>query len=169
MELDSIDWSLLDALQTDASLSNQSLAERLHISPPTALRRTRRLRDAGLIAGQVALLDEDRVAALQGQGLTAIAEVSLDRQGAEHLDAFERRAVQDPAVTQCWRVAPGPDFVLLLRVADMAGYQALAERLFTQDANVRNVRVFFATRRAKFDTRLPLAPPGGRAPTDHGA
>ena len=157
MELDATDWALLAALQADASQSNQALAERLHISPPTALRRTRRLREAGLIAAQVALLDEDRVAALQGHGLTAIAEVSLDRQGAEALDAFERRAVQQDAVSQCWRVAPGPDFVLLLRVADMPGYQALAERLFTQDANVRNVRVFFATKRAKFDTRLPLA------------
>ena len=160
MELNDVDWRLLDALQHDASLSNQALAERLQLSPPTALRRVRRLRQAGLIAAQVALLDEDRVAAAQGHGLTAIAEVSLDRQGAEHQDAFERRAVQDTAVQQCWRVAPGPDFVLVLRVRDMPHYQQLAERLFTQDANVRNVRVFFATRRAKFQTQVPLARPG---------
>jgi DNA-binding Lrp family transcriptional regulator len=159
MDLDSIDWSLLAALQADASASNQALAQALNISPPTALRRTRRLHDAGLIAGQVALLDEDKIAALQGHGLTAIAEVSLDRQGAEHLDAFERRAVQETAVTQCWRVAPGPDFVLMLRVPDMPGYQAVAERLFTQDANVRNVRAFFAVKRAKFETRVPLNRP----------
>lgn len=76
MELDDVDWRLLDALQHDASLSNQALAERLQLSPPTALRRVRRLRQAGLIAAQVALLDEDRVAAAQGHGLTAIAEVS---------------------------------------------------------------------------------------------
>lgn len=156
MELDDIDWALLAALQTDAGLSNQALAEQLHLSPPTALRRVRRLREAGLIAREVALLDEDRLAALQGHGLTAIAEVSLDRQGDEHLQAFERRAVPQPEVTQCYRVAPGPDFVLVLRVRDMPAYQALAERLFTQDANVRNVRCFFATRRAKFSTALPL-------------
>ena len=151
MELDSTDWALLAALQTDASESNQALAERVGVSAPTALRRVRRLREAGLIRAQVALLDEDRVAALQGQGLTALAEVSLDRQGDEHLQAFERRAVQ-----QCYRVTPGPDFVLVLRVADMPHYQAVAERLFTQDANVRNVRVFFATRCAKFGTQVPL-------------
>lgn len=156
MELDDIDWSLLAALQHDAAQSNQTLAERAHVSPPTALRRVRRLREAGLIASQVALLNEDRIAAAQGPGLTAIAEVSLDRQGAEHLDAFEHRAVQDDAVRQCYRVAPGPDFVLLLRVPDMPAYQALAERLFTQDANVRNVRVFFSVKRAKFETRVPL-------------
>lgn len=156
MELDDIDWTLLHLLQSDASLSNQALAERVAVSPPTALRRVRRLHEAGLIARTVALLDEDRLAALQGHGLTALAEVSLDRQGAEHLNAFERRAVGDAAVRQCWRTAPGPDFVLVLRVRDMPAYRQLAERLFTQDANVRNVRVFFATRCAKFDPGLPL-------------
>lgn len=156
MKPDDTDWALLAALQHDAAQSNQALAERARISPPTALRRVRRLHDEGLISAQVALLDEDRVAALQGHGLTAIVEVTLDRQGAEHQDAFERRAVADDAVRQCYRVAPGPDFVLLLRVPDMPAYQRLAERLFTQDANVRNVRAFFSVKRAKFETQVPL-------------
>ena len=156
MELDDTDWALLATLQQDAGQSNQALAERAHVSPPTALRRVRRLREAGLIAAQVALLDEDRISAAQGHGLTAIAEVSLDRQGAEHLDAFERRAVQDAAVRQCYRVAPGPDFVLIVRVADMPAYQALAQRLFTSDANVRNVKAFFSVKRAKFEPKLSV-------------
>ncbi len=157
MKLDDTDWTLLAALQQDAAQSNQALAERARVSPPTALRRVRRLQEEGLISAQVALLDEDRIAALQGHGLTAIVEVTLDRQGAEHLEAFERRAVLHEAVRQCYRVAPGPDFVLIVRVADMPAYQALAERLFTQDANVRNVRSFFAVKRAKFETQVPLA------------
>ena len=156
MKPDDADWALLAALQHDAAQSNQALAERAGISPPTALRRVRRLHDEGLISAQVALLDEDRVAALQGHGLTAIVEVTLDRQGAEHQAAFARRAVADDAVRQCYRVAPGPDFVLLLRVPDMPAYQRLAERLFTQDANVRNVRAFFSVKRAKFETQVPL-------------
>lgn len=156
MKLDDTDWTLLAALQQDAAQSNQALAERAHVSPPTALRRVRRLQEEGLINAQVALLDEDRVAALQGHGLTAIVEVTLDRQGAEHLEAFERRAVLHEAVRQCYRVSPGPDFVLMVRVADMPAYQGLAERLFTQDANVRNVRSFFSVKRAKFETQVPL-------------
>lgn len=157
MKPDDTDWELLATLQRDASPSNQALAEQVRISPPTALRRVRRLHEEGLIERQVALLDEDRIAALQGHGLTAIVEVTLDRQGAEHLEAFERRAVQDDAVRQCYRVAPGPDFVLIVRMPDMPAYQALAERLFTQDANVRNVRSFFSVKRAKFETQVPLA------------
>lgn len=159
--IDDVDWFLLNQLQRDASLSNQALAELASISAPTCLRRIRRLRDAGLIAAQVALLNEDAVAALQGHGLTAVVEVSLDRQSDEHLSAFEEYAVADAAVTQCYRVSPGPDFILMVRVNDMPGYQALAQRLFTQDANVRNVKAFFSVKRGKFETRLPLkAPPG---------
>jgi Lrp/AsnC family leucine-responsive transcriptional regulator len=153
---DAIDWQLLDLLQRDAQLNNQELAALVHVSPPTCLRRVRRLHASGLIERQVALLQPDRLAALQGQGLSAIVEVSLDRQGAEHLDAFEARAVADDAVQQCWRVSPGPDFVLMVHTRDMPGYLALSQRLFTQDANVRNVKAFFATRRAKFETKLPV-------------
>ncbi len=152
MELDATDRRLLDLLQADASLSNQALAEQALTSPATALRRVRRLLDEGVIERRVALLNPDRLA----EGLTALVEITLDRQGAEHLDAFEQRAVADTAMQQCWRVAPGPDFVLVLHVSGMTAYQALVQRLFTQDANVRNVKAFFSVKRAKFDPRIPL-------------
>jgi len=156
--LDATDLHLLDLLQRDAAQSNQSLAERAGISPATCLRRVRRLHESGLIERQVALLSHDALAAVQGHGLTAIVEVSLDRQGAEYLAAFEARAVEEDMVQQCWRVSPGPDFILVVHVPDMPAYLLLAQRLFTQDANVRNVKAYFATHRAKFDTKLPLAP-----------
>jgi DNA-binding Lrp family transcriptional regulator len=152
MELDATDRRLLDLLQTDAALSNQELAAAAHTSPATALRRVRRLADAGLIERRVALLNPDRL----GHGLTALVEITLDRQGAEHLDAFEQRIASDDEVQQLWRVSPGPDFVLVVHCADMPGYQALAQRLFTQDANVRNVKAYFALKRAKFEPRLKL-------------
>ncbi len=154
--LDELGLSLLAELQLDASRSNQALADRLGVSPATTLRRVRRLVELGVIERQVALLQPERLAAALGHGLSALVEVSLDRQGAEHLDAFESRAVAEAAVQQCWRVSPGPDFVLVVAVRDMPAYQALAQRLFTQDANVRNVRAFFSVKRAKFEPALPL-------------
>ena len=155
--LDNTDLQLLNLLQADAAQSNQALAEQLHVSPPTCLRRVKRLHEAGLIERQVAILQPDRLAAIQGYGLACIVEVSLDRQGAEQLDAFEIRAVAEEAVQQCWRVSPGPDFVLVVHARDMPAYLALSQRLLTGDANVRNVRAFFAVRRAKFDTKIPVA------------
>ena len=159
MELDATDLRLLELLQTDASLSNQDLAERALTSPATAMRRVRRLQDLGVIERRVALLDPHKLANLGGGGLTALVEITLDRQGAEHLDAFEARAVVEVAVQQCWRVSPGPDFVLVVHSADMPTYHALVQRLFTQDANVRNVKAFFSVKRAKFDPRLVLPQP----------
>jgi DNA-binding Lrp family transcriptional regulator len=156
--LNSIDIKLLELLQTDASQSNQSLAEKVHISPPTCLRRVKALVESGLIERQIAIVNPDKLADIQGCGLTTVVEITLDKQGAEHLDAFEARVSHDSAVQQCYRVSPGPDFCLIVYSADMPAYLALANRLFTQDANVRNVKAFFSVKRAKFEPKFSINP-----------
>ncbi len=157
IDIDEADLRLLELLQADASRSNQALAELAHLSPPTSLRRVKRLRQLGLIEREVALLSADRLAPLLGHGLTALVEITLERQGAEHLDAFEARVLPTPEVQQCYRVSPGPDFMLVVHCVDMPAYLALAQQLFTSDANVRNIKAFFSVKRAKFDPRLPLS------------
>jgi len=157
IDIDETDLRLLDALQTNAALSNLALAAQVHVSPPTCLRRVKRLWEAGLIERQVAILNADRLAPVLGHGLSAVVEISLDRQGAEQLDSFEQRIADDEAVQQCYRVSPGPDFVLIVHVADMPSYQALAQRLFTSDANVRNVKAFFSVKRAKFEPKTAIS------------
>jgi len=154
--LDAVDLQLLTQLQRDASLSNLELAQRVNTSPPTCLRRIKRLRDAGLIEKQIAILQPERMADALGHGLTAIIEITLDRQDADALDQFEKRVAQDAGVQQCYRVSPGPDFVLVVHTAHMPAYQALTQRLFTSDANVRNVKAFFSVKRSKFGAELPL-------------
>jgi Lrp/AsnC family transcriptional regulator, leucine-responsive regulatory protein len=154
LELDETDIRLLQSLQTDASLSNQDLAAKVHVSPPTCLRRVKRLHDLGLIERQVAVLNADRLKPLIGAGLTAIVEVTLTEQTEEVLAAFESRMLPDPQVQQCYRVSPGPDVVLIAQVRDMPAYLELAQRLFTQDAKVRNVKAFFSVKRAKSSTAL---------------
>ncbi|MFO1217882.1 MAG: Lrp/AsnC family transcriptional regulator [Burkholderiaceae bacterium] len=150
--LDEVDHRLLALLQQDAARSNLALAEAAHVSPATAMRRVRRLVKAGVIERQVAIVSP----AAFDRGLTAVVEVSLDHQAAERLDAFEARAGAEPAVQQCYRVSPGPDFVLVVWVPDMPAYHALVQRLFTADANVRNVKSYFATRRSKFEPRIEV-------------
>ena len=158
-ELDAIDLHLLDSLQRDASLSNVALAEKVNVSPPTCLRRVKRLVEGGWVDQQVVLLNPDRLTATLGHGLTALVEVSLDKQGSEHMEAFEARAVAMDAVQQCWRVSPGPDFMLVVQARDMPHYLSFSPALVTQDANVRTVKAFFATKRAKFTTTWPLLKP----------
>ena len=156
LALDSTDLRILEQLQRDASLTNQALAAAVHTSAATCLRRVKRLESAGVIERRIALLSPAKL----GAGLSAIIEVTLDRQGAEHLAAFEARAVAQPQVQQCYRVSPGPDFVVVVQLPDMAAYHDLVQRLFTQDANVRNVKAFFSVHRAKFEPAIQLPRPG---------
>jgi Lrp/AsnC family leucine-responsive transcriptional regulator len=148
--LDDLDRRILNTLQVDASHTNAELAELVHVSQPTCLRRVKQLTENGVIERQVAIVSPDKV----GVRLTAIVEISLDVQAADRMAEFESVVADEAAVLQCYRVAPGPDFVLVVQVADMPAYHALAHRLFTTHKNVRNVKAYFSTFRSKFETRI---------------
>lgn len=152
MELDDLDKRILRQLQQDASLTNHALAERVHASPPTCLRRVNRLVSEGVIARQIALLAAGKI----GNSLTAIVEITLDHQATEKLLEFERLVAQEGAVQQCYRVSPGPDFVLIIHVKDMDAYHQLAHRLFASQSNVRNVKTYFSILRSKFDPSVEV-------------
>ena len=151
--LDDLDVRILNQLQKDASLTNQALEEVVHASPPTCMRRVRRLTEAGVIEKQIAIVAPSAVA----NTLTAIIEITLDVQSAEKLLQFEQRIDQEPSVLQCYRVSTGPDFVLITQVADMPAYHALVHRALTAEANVRNVRSFFSVHRSKFETYIAVS------------
>ena len=156
IELDAIDFQILRQLQSDSSLSNQAMALALHLTPPTCLRRVKRLHLLGLMEKQVAILNSEKLSQFTGHGLQVIVEVSLDRQDSGSLLQFEQKAVAEAGVQQCWRVSPGPDFILIIATTDMPAYLGLSQKLFTQDANVRNVKAFFSIKRAKFTTAIPI-------------
>jgi Lrp/AsnC family leucine-responsive transcriptional regulator len=152
LPLDDLDRRILNALQVDSSHTNAELAELVHVSPPTCLRRVKQLTVNGAIERQVAIVNTAKV----GAGITAIVEVSLDVQAAERMDEFEKLVAGEAAILQCYRTTPGPDFILVLQIADMAAYHALAHRVFATHANVRNVKTYFSTFRSKFETRIML-------------
>jgi Lrp/AsnC family leucine-responsive transcriptional regulator len=151
-QLDDLDRRILNALQVNASQTNNDLAAAVHASPPTCLRRVRRLVELGVIEKQVAVVSPAKV----GAQLTAIVEITLDNQAAEKQTEFEALVAMEGAVLQCYRVSPGPDFVLIVQVADMPAYNALVHRLFASHANVRNVKSFFSIHRSKFETRIAV-------------
>ena len=91
-----------------------------------------------------------------GQPLPEVALAAPTGRAAERMAEFEAHVAADDAVLQCYRVAPGPDFVLIVQVADMPAYHALAHRLFATQTNVRNVKAYFSTFRSKFDTRIDV-------------
>ncbi len=152
IELDDLDKRILEQLQEDASLTNQELAERVFASAPTCLRRVRQLEQMGVIQKRMVLVDADKIA----PSLTAIVEINLMQQSAEVFNDFEKLLVAESAILQCYRVSSGPDFIVVMQVADMNAYHELVNRLFTSHHHVRNVRTFFSTHRSKFETKVAV-------------
>jgi Lrp/AsnC family transcriptional regulator, leucine-responsive regulatory protein len=152
VELDAVDRRILKVLQKDNRLTNLELAARVRLSPPTCLRRVRRLRDEKVIVADVALLDPQLV----GRNLFAFVEVVLERQSEALQAAFEKRMERAEEVMQCYMVSGQTDFMVVVQVADMDDYHRFVRRTFTNDPNIRNFRTLFAMNRTKFRTEIKL-------------
>lgn len=151
-DLDRIDLAILRALQADGRLSNADLAARVHVSPATCHRRTQRLLDQGFIAGITARIAPDRV----GLGAVVMVGMVLDRSTPESFNAFERAVLQMKEVLECSLVAGDFDYLLKLRVRDMAHFNALHGKQLIALPGVRQARSFFVMKEVKDAAPLPF-------------
>lgn len=94
-----------------------------------------------------------------GMGLLAFVEISLDRTNPVAFDRF-RDAVADMAnVQECHMVAGGFDYLLKVRVPDMAAYRRfLGERVITLPA-VSRTHTYFVMEETKTTQEIPIAVP----------
>lgn len=148
--LDKVDRKLLNLLQKDNQMPTRVLAERVHISQPTCLRRLRTLREAGVISADVAMVDPFAL----GYGMLAFLEVSLNNQSDEHMLAFEARMNKETEVMQCYFVSGDYDYFLVVHVLDMDAYYQFVRRVISGSGNVRHFQSRFPMKRAKFATKV---------------
>ena len=148
--LDKVDRKLLNLLQKDNQLTTRVLAEKVHISQPTCLRRVRDLREAGIISADVALVDPFAL----GYGMLAFLEVSLNNQSDDHMQEFESRMARESEVMQCYFVSGDYDYFLVVHVLDMDAYYQFVRRVISGSGNVRHFQSRFPMKRAKFATRI---------------
>jgi Lrp/AsnC family transcriptional regulator, leucine-responsive regulatory protein len=151
-QLDASDLRLLSLLQRDNTLTNLELAEAASLSPPTCLRRVRRLRDEGIIVADVSIVDPFKL----GRKIIVFVEITLERQQEEMQSAFEQKMQAEAEIMQCYMISGDSDFLVVAQVADMNAFHALIRRVFTGDPNVRNFRSIFALSRPKFQTAISL-------------
>jgi Lrp/AsnC family leucine-responsive transcriptional regulator len=156
--LDEIDMRILDELQRDSSRSNVQLARTVGLSAPACLRRVQRLRRSGAIRREVAVLDP-RVAGLH---TTVLVALTLERESKDLVAALKRRLLADDAIEQCWYVTGRFDLIVLVRVADIRAYEALIQRLFSSDPNVKRSESLVVLEEVKRELRIPLASANGR-------
>ena len=150
LTLDKLDRKLLNLLQKDNQISTRTLAEKLHISQPTCLRRIKELREAGVINAEVAMVDPFAL----GYGMLAFLEISLTDQSDEHMREFETRMNKEAEVMQCYFVSGEYDYFLAIHVIDMDAYYQFVRRVISGSGNVRHFHSRFPMKRAKFSTKI---------------
>lgn len=151
-DIDKIDRKILQVLQTDGRISNLKLAETIGLSATAVLARTQRLQQAGIIMGYAARLDPAKL----GLGMTVFVEVLLDRTTPNVFDAFRAAVQVHGEILECHLVAGGFDYLLKLRVANMAAYREFAGRVLWQLPGVRETRTYAVMEEVKESTRLPI-------------
>lgn len=138
-DFDRIDIKILRALQSEGRLTNADLAERVNVSPATCHRRTQRLFDEGYITGVRAEIAPAAV----GLGALVMVGVVLDRSTPESFAAFEGAVMEMKEVLDCNLVAGDFDYLLKIRVRDMADFNKLHGLKLIALPGVRQTRTFF--------------------------
>lgn len=151
-ELDRVDRSILRLLQKDASISNVVLAERVKLSPPACLRRVERLREAGLIAGIVALLSPQGL----DVGMVVLIGVVLDRSTPESFADFETAAQKVSGCMELHVVTGEFDYFMLIRTRDNQSFNRLHGEQLLYLPGVRQIRSFMGLRQVLSTTALPI-------------
>ncbi|AUL47898.1 AsnC family transcriptional regulator [Bordetella trematum] len=152
IELDSFDLAILAILQRDNTVPQREIARAIHLSAPAVQRRIRRLRASGVIRAEVAVLDPT----LLGRPLTLLVELHLHDEHPRHTETLRARILAEPAVQQCYPITGEADYLLVITASNMADYEALTERLFRGDDNIRRFRTSVALGCLKASLNVPL-------------
>ena len=153
MTLDRTDRQILRLLQSDSSISNQDLADRVSLSPSPCLRRVKHLYDKGYIRKQVALLD----ATTLGLNLTIILSVGLKSHTRKTMSKFEEEIKKVDEVIQCFMIAgQSADYLLKIVARDMNHYQQLLLEKITHIDEVHSFHSSFVMQTVIDKNELPL-------------
>ena len=144
-KLDAIDRRILRALHHNARLTNAELAEQVGLSPSPCWTRVRRLEQAGVIKGYVAILDQAQL----GLPDTVIIEVMMERHDEESLHRFEQAVTDMPEIVEAWLVTGEYDYVIKAAVGGTAGYERLLREKLYRLPGVRHTRTSFTLRSLK--------------------
>jgi len=150
--LDAFDRAILRIVQRDNKAPQRQIAEAVNLSAAAVQRRIAAMEDAGIIAGNIAVLDPDALSL----AITAIVEVQLRDERAPTVDAAKALFRDAANVQQAYFVTGGVSFVLVIICRDMREYEALTRRLFAENELIDRYRTLIALDRVKADTALVI-------------
>lgn len=124
IDIDATDRAILRLLATDASQGAGAVGRACGLSQPAAWRRIKRLRDAGIIAGQRLVLDAEAL----GFGVTVFLGVKLATKGRVSLEDFERAVSAIPEVQTVEHVLGLYDYRLRVVARDLPDFERVLRR-----------------------------------------
>lgn len=149
--LDMIDHRILGLLQKDATLSVDAISEVVALSRNACWRRIKAMEASGVIRARVALLDPDKI----GCPLSALVLIRTDHHTDTWRRDFAAAVAALPEITSAQRMTGDLDYVLMVRLADVAAYDTFYKRL-TSRISLSDISASFVMEDIKDTTALPL-------------
>ncbi|MCI2399632.1 Lrp/AsnC family transcriptional regulator [Aliiroseovarius subalbicans] len=143
--MDDKDLKILRLVQDNARLTADAISQDVGLSPPAVQKRLKRLREAGVIERETAVLSPARL----GRDMTIVVEVILERENRAHLEAFKRKMRAAPCVQQCYYTTGEADFLLILLVRDIKEYEAFTQQHFFDESNISRFKTAVVMDRVK--------------------
>ena len=151
--MDKLDCRILQALQKDCRQSSEELGAKVGLSATACQRRIKKLREQGVIAREVAVLNAQKL----DNYLTVLVDVKLVKGGAKIIDSFKMKMQQCEAGQQCNYLAGEVDFSLMIRVKSMPDYELLTRDLLLNNSDVHTFLSKFSMDNVKVGSQIVLS------------
>lgn len=151
-KFDIFEKRILTLVQKDCSLPITAISEAVGMSSSPCHRRLKALEEQGVIKGYVAVID--RVAV--GQGFTAFAQVSLESQTRESVDAFEKHIEPREEILEAHLVSGDYDYLLKIVARDVSSFQEFLWNFLTKVPQVDKIRTLLPMRTVKETSFCPV-------------
>lgn len=151
-KINKIDLKILSILQTNARMTNQQLAEQVHLSASACLSRVKRLEADGVLKRYITEIDLDRLA----PHVEAFAEVTLENHSPDDFKRFDTSVASVDEVTDSYKISGAYDYLLKFVCTDVKSYNSVSEALITNDIGIAKLNTLIILERTKDFSGFPL-------------
>ena len=123
--LDKIDLRILKVLQEQARITNQDLADEIHLSPSSCLMRLRKLEQSGVLESYHAAIDLKKICRI----VQCVVTISMHNQTRKDFSQFQDYINSVPEILECYTVSGAFDFFLKVAAPNMERYLAITDEL----------------------------------------
>jgi len=150
MAFDAVDQKILDILQSDSDAPITAISEAVGLSATPCWRRIKRMEEAGVIKGRVALVDQARA----NVPMTVFVGVTAPRHGISWLNQFRSLIEDIPEITEAYRLTGTVDYILKVVVPDVPSYDRVYKRMIER-LEFSQINSMISMEELKFTTAIP--------------